>query len=158
MTKPLESIRVTCEYGRTGHAWRCGHHTGIDLAASRGTETFAAQNARVIFAGRHGGWGAAYGIHVVLELADKTRLAYCHLDALDLKSLKDKRVKAGDRIGWTGATGNCFGPHLHLEQREAPFRYGQDDIDPTNTLNLDEPAKPSKPAPVKKAAAPKAAK
>lgn len=154
MAQPLEHCKITKDYHVEGRLWRAGYHTGIDLAAKTGDEVYAVESGRVIYAGRGAGWGPSYGIHVIIELADKTRVSYNHLSRLDLASLKDKRVKEGDRIGYAGATGQAMGSHLHFEAREAPYRYGLDDINPKPYLDLTSGPKPTK-APAKKAAAPK---
>lgn len=129
MAKPTKDGVVTCPWNKKGTAWKSGRHGGIDFKAAIGTEIYAVAAGKVIYAGRGGGWGPAYGIHVIIEHGDK-RVIYAHLSQLNNANLKDKAVAEGELIGLSGATGNCFGPHLHLEARVAPFRYDVDAVDP----------------------------
>jgi murein DD-endopeptidase MepM/ murein hydrolase activator NlpD len=49
---------------------------------------------------------------------------YCHLSRVTVT--KGQAVKAGQPVALSGNTGNSTGPHLHLETRIAPFKYGND--------------------------------
>jgi murein DD-endopeptidase MepM/ murein hydrolase activator NlpD len=62
---------------------------------------------------------------------------YAHLSSINIKGLKDKKVKEGDLIGTSGATGNAVGPHLHLEARKAPYRYDVDAVNPMPLITGD---------------------
>jgi hypothetical protein len=71
----------------------------------------------------------AYGIHVVIWNKERQRaIWYCHLDS-DTTSL-GQMVKAGDRIGVMGGTGNVTGPHLHLNVR--PTDANKNVLNPNN--------------------------
>lgn len=148
MGSPVENPIVTCAWNKPGKAWRAGRHTGIDFKASRGTPIQAIADGKVVYRGRGGGWGAAYGIHVIVQHG-KERVIYAHLSKLNTRNLKDRKVKEGEILGYSGATGNTFGPHLHLEARVAPYRYNVDAIDPMPLITgkTDDDA----PKPVKKA-------
>lgn len=129
MGYPVDEPFVTCKYNQPGKLWRAGRHTGIDFRAPRGTEIKAIEDGKVIYAGRGGGWGGAYGLQVIIAHGNK-RVIYAHLSSVNIKGLRDKKVKEGDLIGLSGATGNAVGPHLHLEARKAPYRYDKDAVDP----------------------------
>lgn len=148
MAFPIENPVITCKFDQKGRAWKSGRHGGIDFRAPRGTEITAIANGKVVYAGRGGGWGGAYGIHVIIQHGDN-RVLYGHLSKLNTKGLKDKKVSEGDVIGWSGATGNVIGPHLHLEARKAPYRY---DVDAVNPMPLIKDEDDDAPKPVKKAA------
>ena len=149
MGYPLDDPFVTCKWDTKGKAWKSGRHSGIDFRAPKQTPIKAIEDGKVIYAGRGAGWGAAYGVHVILQHG-KHRVIYAHLTSVNVAGLKDKLVKEGDEIGLSGATGNCFGPHLHLEARKAPYRYNVDAVNPMPIIT-GEPEVEDAPKPVKKA-------
>lgn len=121
---------VTAPYGMPGPHWAAGYHTGIDYGSPTGTPCHAATFGAVMYAGTGGGWGDAYGRHVVIEWPDgptRYRCLYAHLSSTAVAY--GEHVEAGQVIGHTGATGNVTGPHLHFEVRTSPFTYGSD-VDP----------------------------
>jgi len=122
---PLASLRITEPYGVPG-PWAAGHHTGVDLAAAVGTSVRSVADGTVV----HSGWGGAYGIDVVVKLADGKYALYGHLS--HASAFAGESVKAGEQIGLSGATGHVTGPHLHFEVRTTP-RYGSD-INPVTYL------------------------
>jgi murein DD-endopeptidase MepM/ murein hydrolase activator NlpD len=142
MAQPTPDAKVTKGYGVKGAAWRCGWHTGIDYRAPVGTPITAIQDGQVVYAGRGAGWGPAYGIHIILQHGEH-RVIYAHLSKLDPNVLNKKTVTAGELIGLSGATGNCHGPHLHLEARKANYRYEVDAVDPAPLIS----GTPTPPAP-----------
>src|SRR4051794_3985573 len=86
-------------------------HAGIDISASTGTPVAAAASGRISFAGRDDG----YGLLVVIAHPDGVRTLYAHLSGTRVHVRQP--VRAGERIGSVGATGNASGPHLHFEVR-----------------------------------------
>lgn len=81
-------------------------HNGTDFRARTGTPLRAAMSG-VIARGRTsraGNW---------VEIRDGANLAgYSHLSRFNVKA--GERVKEGDIIGYSGATGNAVGAHLHF--------------------------------------------
>jgi murein DD-endopeptidase MepM/ murein hydrolase activator NlpD len=151
MGYPVDEPFVTCKWDQKGKLWRAGRHTGIDFRSARGTEIKAIDAGKVVYAGRGGGWGGAYGLQVIVQHGSH-RVIYAHLSSINIKGLRDKLVKEGDLIGLSGATGNAVGPHLHLEARKAPYRYNIDAVNPMPLITGElEPTDAPKPA--KKAAA-----
>jgi murein DD-endopeptidase MepM/ murein hydrolase activator NlpD len=149
MGYPVDEPFVTCKYNQPGKRWRAGRHTGVDFRAPRGTQIKAIEDGKVVYAGRGGGWGGAYGVQVIVQHGDK-RVIYAHLSSINIKGLRDKIVKEGDLIGLSGATGNAVGPHLHLEARKAPYRYDKDAVNPMPIIT-GEPESEDAPKPAKKA-------
>lgn len=97
-------------------------HSGIDLAAPRGTEVKASEGGLVIYAGWYGGYGKV----VIVDHSKGYSTLYAHLDRINTKV--GKRVKQGEVLGNEGQTGYATGPHLHFEVRskgkpENPIHY-----------------------------------
>lgn len=154
--KPTNTNEVTCAYHTKGSRWMAGYHTGTDYAGKPGDPIYAVAGGKVIHANRMGGWGLGYGIHVIIETEGitegKVQTAYCHMSYVNLEVIAKGVVKAGDVIGYIGATGNVTGPHLHLEMRVAPFLYDNKTLNPESVIKLATPVKKAPPAkkPVKK--------
>lgn len=121
--------KVSCEFGVKGTVWICGHHTGVDYAAKKGTPVGAVADGKII----SGNWGAAYGTHVIIQHG-AYRYIYAHLESKVTFPVGAK-IKQGQIIGHSGDTGSSkAGPHLHLEARTAPYRYAIDAVDPRKCL------------------------
>lgn len=99
-------------------------HRGIDYGCPTGTPVVATTGGTVVYAGRGGGYGPAFGIHVVIRTGNIWHL-YGHLSAESVSVGQD--VAAGQEIGRSGATGNVTGPHLHYaEFTQSPAAYQSD--------------------------------
>ncbi|MBM7173169.1 M23 family metallopeptidase [Streptomyces sp. G44] len=118
-------FRVSARYGVRGD-WLAGHHTGIDLAVPTGTPVYAVASGVVVLARRSGSYGKA----VTVRLRDGHYAVFAHLSRITVR--QGAAVRAGARIGSSGATGRATGPHLHLEIRSRRG-YGSD-IDPVRYL------------------------
>lgn len=111
---PLRDLGAHAVVGRFGDPRDGGRrsHEGIDILADRGTPVLAPVDGRVIVSGQRGRAGNV----VVLESdQDGRELWFMHLDSREVT--RGSRVRAGDRIGTVGNTGNAEGtePHLHFE-------------------------------------------
>lgn len=109
---PLAQLRVTSSFGSTD---RPGGqpHWGMDFGAPRGTAVLAPADGTVAVSTDRYDGGVRYGKVVVIEHASGTRTLYAHLDQRMV--VAGERVRAGQRIALTGATGKVTGPHLHFE-------------------------------------------
>lgn len=87
-------------------------HAGIDIAAPKGTPIAAAQEGKVIYAGRRSG----YGNLVIVSHANGYSSRYAHCSSILVK--KGQKVKAGQLVAKVGATGVATGNHLHFEVRK----------------------------------------
>jgi murein DD-endopeptidase MepM/ murein hydrolase activator NlpD len=99
----FEPVDVACPEGH----W----HSGIDLAAARGTPVVATLPgiATVVPS------ATGYGLHVIIDHGGGLTSLYGHLDTVVITS--GAYVLAGQVIGTVGSTGNATGPHLHFEIR-----------------------------------------
>ena len=132
---PLPRGRLTLGFGPSPWGSRVVDgelfHDGIDLATFCGDRIVAAHDGTVLAAGRRYdammGWVGdlqpyldrlekkkLYGtlpIVVVMDDGNGYRSVYAHFGKLKVK--KGQVVKAGQLLGWEGATGRASGCHLH---------------------------------------------
>jgi len=110
--------RISSRYGYRYHPvfHRRMMHTGLDIAASRGTPIRAALSGTVIFAGRKGGYGNA----VIVEHPNGYETLYGHCSKILVK--RGQTVKKGQTIARVGSTGISTGPHVHFEVRKSGKR------------------------------------
>lgn len=99
-------------------------HTGIDIAASKGTPIQAVADGLVIASGKGLDGFSKYGRIVILDHGNGVRTIYAHNKKNNVRS--GSCIRTGDVIGEVGNSGNATGPHLHFEVR----KYG----DPLNPI------------------------
>lgn len=93
---------------RQGQRW--GRlHKGIDIARPSDRTIIAADNGKIKFAGRSGG----YGNKVVIDHQNGFETVYAHLSSISVNV--GQSVSQGTQIGIMGSTGNSTGVHLHFE-------------------------------------------
>ena len=90
------------------------NHQGVDLGAGYGTPIYAAFDG-IVRAALPPKFTGGYGNVVVLRHANGLETYYGHLSYYIVEA--DDIVKAGEIIGYCGATGRATGPHLHFETR-----------------------------------------
>lgn len=140
MVAPIPGAEVTCQFGVPG-GWAAGYHTGRDYRARTPVPVHASAAGKVLHAD-WGGWGAAYGIQVIIE-TDGVRHLYAHLSSVTCRP--GQSVAAGEQVGVSGATGTrVFGAHLHYEERVSPYGYSHH-RKPVFDLRPGDVSKPSKP-------------
>ncbi len=104
---PVISGVVSSPYGMRAGVM----HEGVDIAAPAGTPVRAADNGRVIFAGRlHG-----YGNVVIVQHSGGYVTVYGHNERNLVRD--GQAVTRGQQIAQLGATGRASGPNLHFEVR-----------------------------------------
>ena len=132
---PLPRGRLTLEFGPSPWGSRIvagePFHDGIDLATFCGDRIVAAHAGTVLAAGRrydqYMGWvgdlkrytdrldakklWSTLPIVVVVDDGNGYRSMYAHFGKVKVK--KGQVVKAGQLLGWEGATGRASGCHLH---------------------------------------------
>ena len=114
-TQPIVegAARVSSEFGPRKNPFngRVEFHSGIDIAAPRGSNVYPVRPGNVTFSG----WQPGYGKVVIVSHDDNTETLYAHNEA--------NLVRAGQHIGWgeplarVGSTGDSTGPHVHFELR-----------------------------------------
>lgn len=126
---PVNYTRVASHYGNRLHPiyneWR--FHSGIDLAAPAGEPIFATRDGVVTTAA----YNSSAGNFVAIDHRDGYESRYLHMTEYIV--YPGQEVKAGDIIGYVGATGDATGPHLHFT-----ILYEGNTVDPAPFLNIYE--------------------
>lgn len=113
MKTPLDVAVVTSRYGKRKHPV-LGYtrmHKGVDFRAPTGTPIMAAGDGIIEMSARNG----SYGNYVRIRHNDTYKTAYGHLSRYGKGIKRGKRVKQGQIIGYSGATGRVTAAHLHYE-------------------------------------------
>ena len=97
-------------------SWR---HSGVDIAAAKGTRVLAPANGIVADVGNY----TLTGNTVIVDHGHGVFTAYFHLDTAAVR--RGDEIRAGKVIGRVGATGLATGPHLHY----GVYIHGKD-VDP----------------------------
>ncbi len=86
-------------------------HTGLDIAAPKGTPVKAALAGEVLFTG----WQRGYGNVIMIDHGGDMITVYGHLSKILVS--EGKKVTPATTIGEVGSTGMSTGNHLHFEVR-----------------------------------------
>lgn len=112
MSWPLDRYRITATFHDPTYPFRnLWEHSGLDLAAPRGTPIRAAAPGIVAWTR----YGASYGNYVMIIHSNNLATLYAHMDSFAVTA--NQVVKRGEVIGAVGSTGFSTGPHLHFEVR-----------------------------------------
>lgn len=101
-------------------------HTGIDFAAPKGTDIFAAESGVVILAQSWSG----YGNTVIIDHGNNLWTLYGHIREGGTLVSEGETVKKGQKIAEVGMTGTATGYHLHFE-----VRVNEEPVNPSSYLN-----------------------
>ncbi len=106
--KPMDSM-ITSKFGtaRMFNNTLKSFHSGTDFRAKKGTPIYATNDGVVVIAKNR----YYAGNSVVIDHGQGIYSCYYHLSVLHVKV--GDRVKQGDKLGLSGATGRVSGPHLH---------------------------------------------
>ncbi|TFZ60257.1 peptidase M23 [Methylorubrum sp. Q1] len=109
---PAESFRWPAK-GRIINAYGSSGNEGINIAVPEGTPVKAAEDGTVAYAGSD---VKGYGKLVLVRHNNGYVSAYAHNGELDVRP--GEKVKRGQTIAKSGATGNVTSPQLHFELRK----------------------------------------
>ncbi|MBV1914073.1 MAG: peptidoglycan DD-metalloendopeptidase family protein [Pseudomonadales bacterium] len=107
-------------------------HSGIDIAAPKGSDIQAPRAGKVVATGNF----FFNGNTVLVDHGQGLISLFCHLDRIE--TTNGAMLERGEKIGTVGQTGRATGPHLHWSLNLNNVR-----IDPM--LFLDEPLNTAKP-------------
>jgi murein DD-endopeptidase MepM/ murein hydrolase activator NlpD len=113
---PLDDIFVTQRFGKTsasGRLYASGTHSGVDFRANN-DPVYAMANGVVVGTGDTdlACRGASFGKWILIRYDNNLSSTYGHLSQISVKA--GQRVKRGEFVGLSGATGHVTGPHLHV--------------------------------------------
>jgi murein DD-endopeptidase MepM/ murein hydrolase activator NlpD len=120
---PSESFRWPAK-GRVISGYGTSGNEGINIAVPEGTPVKAAEEGTVAYAGSD---VKGYGKLVLVRHANGFVSAYAHNGEIDVKP--GEKVKRGQTIAKSGASGNVTSPQLHFE-----IRKGGSPVDPMSQL------------------------
>ena len=110
---PVRWAGINSGFGRRLHPVlkRYIYHQGVDTPVKY-ESAYAAADGVVSTAGTMSG----YGLIIIIKHSNGYETRYAHLSKMSVRP--GQKVKMGDYIGKTGATGRVTGPHLHFEVRK----------------------------------------
>ncbi len=106
-----EGSRISSPFGQRRHPvlGTTKMHNGIDLAVGTGTEVRAIAAGRVLYTASD----RVNGRFLKIDHGHGLTSIYCHNSKVTVK--RGARLKRGDRVADSGATGRVSGPHLHFQ-------------------------------------------
>ncbi|MBQ2938565.1 MAG: peptidoglycan DD-metalloendopeptidase family protein [Clostridia bacterium] len=116
------SGKISSRYGVSSRI-RSSTHTGLDIAAPKGTPIKVIADGTITSAKYTG----SYGNLVKVQHENGVESWYAHASKINVTV--GQKVKAGDVIALVGSTGNSTGAHLHLE-----IRIDGEHVNPQNYL------------------------
>lgn len=114
---------VTSPYGYRYIFGSYSWHSGVDIAAAKGTGIRAADGGTVTYAG----WRGSYGKLVIVTHDDGSQTYYAHCSSILVN--KGAKVYQGQTIAKMGRTGTATGNHLHFE-----IRFNGKTVNPMNYI------------------------
>ncbi len=119
---PVPGVCITSGFGPRWGTF----HWGVDLGAGMGTPIHAVTSGTVVSSG----WiYSGYGIDTLIQNDPGYWSHYAHQSRTIVSP--GQHVEAGEVIGYTGATGDVTGPHIHFEiWSRGSWGNGNPQIDP----------------------------
>jgi murein DD-endopeptidase MepM/ murein hydrolase activator NlpD len=113
---PVDFPRITSNFAPNRYhpvLHRNRPHLGTDFGTGYGAPVKTTADGTVSFAG----WDGGYGNLIKIDHGNGYETRYAHLSRFAPSLRRGTRVKQGQVIGYTGATGLATAPHLHYEIR-----------------------------------------
>lgn len=98
------------------------YHSGTDIVAPIGTPVYSTYDGVV---NTVKSLTTSFGKHIIVKSTVNSQtvyMYYCHLSSMNVS--EGENIKAGQKIGEVGSTGNSTGAHLHYEVRDSSNSYG----------------------------------
>lgn len=120
MTFPIAGVNLSQNGVITSKFWSENPsrptHLGIDLSTNlnprcAGRDIVSAYDGKIVRVG----YDDSYGYHVFIEHYNGYSTCYAHMQRNSVVVKKGQEIKAGQKIGKCGSTGNSTGAHLHFE-------------------------------------------
>jgi hypothetical protein len=108
---PCENGYITSNFGKREDPFSKeeAFHSGIDIAAEKGSEIKTAWPGKI----SKTGFDNIYGKYIIVEHSKEFFTKYCHLSKICIR--ENNFINAGEKIGEAGNTGRSTGSHLHFE-------------------------------------------
>jgi len=136
------TVNARSPYGPRRHpiTGKTSFHHGVDVACPVGTPLTAGADGEIVHKGR----SASAGFNLIIRHANNFHTVYYHIREPSHLPV-GARVRTGDRVAWSGNTGQSTGPHLHYELRKSR-RWGHT-TDPVPHIVKPGPTPPKPPTP-----------
>ncbi len=113
---PVDFPRITSNFSHNRYhpvLQRNRPHHGTDFGTGYGAPVKTTADGTISFAG----WDGGYGNLIRIDHGNGYETRYAHLSRFAPGIRRGTRVKQGQVVGYTGATGLATAPHLHYEIR-----------------------------------------
>lgn len=126
-----QKCHMTTPFKKKGN-WAAGYHTGEDWVADGDRTLVAPTSGTVSYVSGSG----SYGNHLIIHTDDGNCILMAHMASLPCVK-KGQRVKAGDKVGVEGSTGNSTGLHLHIEvEKGTAWNYNKNLLKPSDYIDF----------------------
>lgn len=121
---------MTTPFKKKG-SWAAGYHTGEDWVGDDNRQLVAPTGGTVSYVSSEG----AYGKHIIIHTDDKKCVLMAHMESIAVK--QGQKLKAGDKVGIEGSTGNSTGRHLHIEVESGwDWNYNKNLLKPSDYIDF----------------------
>lgn len=128
-----QKCHMTTPFKKKGN-WAAGYHTGEDWVADGDRTLVAPTSGTVSYVSSSG----SYGNHLIIHTDDGNCILMAHMASLPCVKV-GQRVKAGDKVGVEGSTGNSTGLHLHIEvEKGTAWNYNKNLLKPSDYIDFND--------------------